>query len=87
MKRSPPMSLVRAQGEAGRVLLVLEAEEHLVIEAGVGLADFDVGALVEVEVAVADEEVVGQVEALGPGELFPDVDADLLSGRCRGTSC
>lgn len=57
------------------------------LEAGGGLADFDGAPLVDEEVLVADEEVVGEVEALGAGELFPEVDPDLVSGRCRGASC
>lgn len=81
------MSLVRAQGERGRVFLVLVAEEGLVLDAGVGIADLDVPPVAEEELAVADEEVVGDVEALGSGEFFPEVEADLVSGRYCGTSC
>lgn len=75
------------EGEGGGVLFVLVAKEEFLVEAGVGLIDLSGGPGGEVEVLVADEEVVGEVEALVAGELLPKVDTELVRSRCCGASC
>ena len=84
---SPPRSLVSLQGQGGGVLLLLETEEELLVETGVVLVELESHPRAQDEVLVPDQKVVVDVEALASGELFPEVDPELVRERCCGSSC
>lgn len=76
-----------AQGEGGGVFLVLVAEEELLVQPGVVLIDLGRSPGAQVEVLIADQQVVADVEALAPCELLIEVDPELVSPRYRGANC
>lgn len=61
------------------MLLVLVAQQHLLVEVDVLLVDAQGGRLGEVELLVLQQQVVVDVEALVAGELLPEVDPQVVS--------
>lgn len=66
---------------------MLVPKHHLFVQLGVALGDFRRHPGAQVETVVAGQQVVLEVQTLVSGELFPQVDPELLSARCCGASC
>lgn len=66
---------------------MLVAQHDLLVQLGVGLVHFDAHPGAQVELLVLQQQVVVEVQALLAGELFPEVDPELVSLRCCGASC